>query len=281
MFNYIKSKTEYGTEYNISKIVAHCLVIFVLGILALNAFGTIDAGDRGVKIRLGNVVGTTEPGLYFKIPFIETVTSITVRTQSVVYERENPLSSASADLQDVQIASVTNYHVNPLLVTDLYKQYKTLENHEESVIRPAVRDTVKAIASQFTASDLVTKRADFAEKVALKLNERLGDAYIIVEQSNITDIQFSPSFTQAIEAKVTAVQNAEAAKNKLEQVKFEAQQQIETAKATAESQRIQAQALAAQGGADYVQLKAIEKWDGKLPTQFVPGSALPFVNLNK
>lgn len=250
-------------------------------VIVLGSFGVINAGERGVKTRLGNVVGIVEPGLYFKLPFIEHVKVMSVRTQSVIYERENPLASASSDLQDVSIASVTNYHVDPSKVVELYVQYKTLEAFEESVIRPAVRDTVKAIASQYSAADLVTKRPEFAEKVAITLNARLADTYVIVEQSNITDLQFSESFSNAIEAKVTAVQEAEAAKNTLERIKYEAQQTIETAKATAESQRIQAQSLAAQGGEDYVALKAIEKWDGKLPTQMIPGSAVPFLELNK
>ncbi|HXS80783.1 MAG TPA: prohibitin family protein, partial [Gammaproteobacteria bacterium] len=31
--------------------------------------------------------------------------------------------------------------------------------------------------------------------------------------------------------------------------------------------------------ADLVQLQAVEKWDGKLPTTMVPSSALPFINV--
>ena len=242
----------------IRNVVIALVVIFLL----MASLGTVDAGERGVKVRLGNVVGMVDPGLYFKLPFIESVKKINIRTQSVIYERENPLASASADLQDVNIATVTNYHIDATKVMDVYKQYRTLEAFEESVIRPAVRDTVKAVASQYPAGDLITKRPEFAEKVAQKLNERLVDTYVVVEQSNITDIQFSESFTQAIEAKVTATQNAEAAKNNLEKVKFEAQQSIEKAKAEAESIRIQAQAINAQGGADYVKLKALEKWNG-------------------
>src|SRR5690606_3420224 len=103
---------------------------------------------------------------------------------------------------------------------------RTLSAFEESVIRPRVRDTVKSVASQYAASELVTKRAEFAERVAATLNERLGSTYVVVEQSNITDIQFSPSFSAAIEEKVTAVQQAEAAKNQLERVKYEAEQRV-------------------------------------------------------
>jgi prohibitin 2 len=236
-------------DNNTPKIIG-IIALIILGLIFLfSTFGVIDAGERGVKVRLGNVVGVVEPGLYFKMPIIEKVRKIDIRTQTVVYERENPLASASADLQNVDVASVTNYHVDPSKVVEVYVRYNTLENFEESVIRPAVRDTVKATASQFTASDLITKRPEFAERVALTLNQRLSDTYVVVEQSNITNIGFSPSFTEAIEAKVTATQNAEAAKNNLEKIKFEAQQTIEKAKAEAESIRIQAQAINSQGGA--------------------------------
>lgn len=264
----------------IVKIIVGCFVGLIVLMLILGAFGVVDAGERGVKVRLGNVIGMVDPGVYFKIPLIESVKTMNVRTQSVIYERENPLASASADLQNVDIASVTNYHVDPSKVVEIYLQYKNLAYFEESVIRPAVRDTVKATASKFTAGELITKRAEFADEVAGKLNERLSDKYITVEQSNITNIEFSPSFSAAIEAKVTAQQNAEAAKNKLEQVKFEAQQKIETAKAEAESIRIQASAINSQGGADYVALQWIDAWKtggAKVPTYITGSGASNFL----
>jgi hypothetical protein len=62
-------------------------------------------------------------------------------------------------------------------------------------------------------------------------------------------------------------------------VKYIAEQTVATAKAQAESTRIQAQAIAQQGGKDYVQMKAIEKWNGVLPAQMIPGSTVPFINL--
>lgn len=83
---------------------------------------------------------------------------------------------------------------------------------------------------------------------------------------NITNFQFSDTFNTAIEAKVTAEQNALAAKNKLDQVKFEADQRVAQAQGEAEAIKIQAQAIQAQGGAEYVKLQWISKWDGKLPS---------------
>lgn len=266
------------------------LVLFVLALLFFGSFGTISAGERGIKTRLGAVVRTVEPGLYFKLPIIEDVARMEVKTRTVNYDKNgnegdaidtSQLSGASKDLQDVWIGVVVNYHVNAEKVTAIYTQYKSVDNFESNVIEPIIREVVKSTSAQYTAEELVTKRAEFGDRVNMVLAERFASKDAVLESFSVTNFEFSKAFTQSIENKVTAVQNAEAAKNKLEQIKFEAQQTVETAKAIAEAQRIQAQSLSAQGGADYVNLKAIEKWDGHLPTQMIPGSTVPFLNLTR
>jgi len=250
-------------------------------VLLFGTFGTIGAGERGVKTRFNAVVGTIEPGFYMKMPFIESVTRMDVRTQSLTATKEEPLSAASNDLQDTRLAVVVNYHIEPSTVANIYQQYGSADTYYHNVVEPLIVATVKATASQYTAAEQIQKRLEMSARALTALNTAFEGKNVAIEKADITDVSFSESFTQAIEAKVTAVQQAEAAKNKLEQVKYEAQQTIETAKATAEAQRIQAQSLAAQGGRDYVDLKAIEKWDGHLPTQMIPGSTVPFINLSK
>ena len=169
--------------------------------------------------------------------------------------------------------------MNPANATDIYTKYRSAEQFGYNVVEPIIRETVKSYTAQYTAEELVTKRPEISDKVAVALGEQLPEKGAILSQSNLTNFDFSPAFNAAIEAKVTAVQNAEAAKNKLEQVKYEKEQAIVQAQGVAEAQRIQAQSLAAQGGSDYVQLKALEKWDGHLPAQMIPGTTVPFINL--
>lgn len=265
---------------DIKKYITGVVALIAL-ILLFSSFGTVAAGERGIKTRFGAAVGIKEQGLYFKLPFVEKVHIMDVKTQTIRYELEEPLYASSKDLQDVKIAVVANYHLDTKSVMNVYQQYGSSQAYESDVIRPIVRDTVKSVASQYTAEDLVVKRTDFNDKVTQALVAKLNSRGVLIENVNITNFEFSKAFNEAIEAKVTAVQNAEAAKNKLEQVKFEAQQQIETARAEAESIRIQAQAVTQQGGKDYVQLKAIEKWNGMLPQQMIPGATVPFINLTK
>lgn len=278
---YVDSRGDLRLGKVIGTVVAICIALMVL----FGSFGTVGAGERGIKTRFGAVVGIQEQGLYFKLPFVERMNIMDVKTQTVRYELEEPLFSSSKDLQDVKIATVANYHVDPRAVAQIFQQYGNSQAYEADVIRPIVRDTVKSVASQYTAEELVTKRADFNDKVTAALVEKLNHRGVVVENVNITNFEFSKAFNEAIEAKVTAVQNAEAAKNKLEQVKFEAQQTVEKAKAEAESIRIQAAAITSQGGDDYVKLQAIGKWNGVgCTTQCFGGNTqmpVPFFNLNK
>lgn len=275
----------------IANIIKAVVIIILVLAVVLGSFGTVKAGQVGVKTRLGRVVSTIQPGLYFKLPFMEHVNKMDVKTRTINYDKSadqgdqpdtsSQLFGASKDLQDVQIGVVVTYHIDPAKAQDIYSQYSSVENYETNVIEPIVRQVVKSTSAQFTAEELVTKRSEYSDQVNMTLATQFTEKNAILENFNVTNFEFSKSFSDAIESKVTAVQNAEAQKNKLEQVKYEAQQTIETAKATAEAQRISSQALAAQGGADYVQLKAIEKWDGVLPTQMIPGSTVPFISLHQ
>ena len=265
----------------VAKIATFGVIGFVALVLLFGSFGTIGAGERGVKTRFRAVVGTIQPGFYVKLPIVEKVTKMDVRTQSLTATKDAPLSAASNDLQDTRLAVVVNYHIEPSTVANIYQQYGSAETYYHNVVEPLIVATIKATASQYTAAEQIQLRLEMSAKALTALNTAFEGKNVRIEKADITDVSFSDSFTQAIEAKVTAVQQAEAAKNKLEQVKFEAQQTIEKARAEAEAIRIQAQAINSQGGSDYVALQAIAKWNGVLPVQMIPNSSVPFINLTK
>lgn len=275
MFKYTN---EYGL--NIGKIVGHTVLgLFVL-ILIGGTFGTIPAGNVGVKTRFSKVVGTLQPGLYFKLPFAEGVTQMDVQTQ----KDQVDATAASNDLQDVTASVAINYHVEPQDASTIFANIGA--DYANRVISPAIQESIKSITANYTAEQLVTVREEVREKILALLTTKLQTFGVQTDSLNIVNFSFSPQFNAAIEAKVTAQQNALAAKNKLEQVQFEAQQTIASAKAQAEAIQIQTQAIQNGGGQAYVELQsikvqqsAVEKWDGKLPTQMIPNGAVPFLNL--
>jgi regulator of protease activity HflC (stomatin/prohibitin superfamily) len=255
------------------KIFGHLFIGILALTLLFSSFGAVSAGERGVKLRFKAVVGTIDEGLYFKIPLIEKVKKMDVKVQ----KDEVEASAASKDLQTVSSKLAINFNLSPDHVANIYKSVGI--DYKIRLIDPAVQESVKAATAKYTAEELITKRELVREDIKLALSERLKEYGIVIDQVNITNFDFSKSFNEAIEAKVTAEQSALAAKNKLEQVKFEAEQRIATAQAEAEAIRIQAAAVTSQGGKDYVSLQWIEKWNGTLPST-VLGSAVPMININ-
>jgi len=253
-------------------VVALALAI-TAGVTFILSSEVVDPGERAVVVRLGEVVGVKSEGFYWRTPFVEDYKKLNVKTQKI----EVKADAASRDLQSVSASIALNYNLTADKVGLLWKEIG--KDYQIHIIDPAIQESVKAVTAKFNAEELITKRQEVRDGIKDLLKSKLEAQYITVTDFAVTDFSFSNSFDQAIEAKVTAEQKALEAKNKLEQVKFEAEQKVEQARAEAEAIRIQAQAVTQQGGKDYVQLKAIEKWNGELPQQFVPGSAVPFLSL--
>ena len=264
-------------EKKIKWVVRFVGVLIALGIVMLvQPFVLVPAGHRGIVLNWGAVSDNVmNEGLNFKIPVMQKIKIVEVRTIKL----ERPAVSYSKDLQTVEAAIALTYHLEALKVNKLYQEVGG--DYQGRIIDPAVQESVKAVTAKFTAPELVDQRAKVKDEIKASLAERLLAYDIIVEDVSITNFEFSQVYEQAIEAKQVAQQNALKAENELVRIKVEAEQKIATARAEAESIRIQAQAINSQGGADFVALQAIAKWDGRLPVQMIPNSSVPFINLSK
>ncbi len=231
-------------------------IVLIALLLILDPFVQVAAGERAVVTHFGAVSGELGPGIHFLTPVTTASHIINVQTQ----KEATKASAASSDLQSVSADIAVNYNVDPNKVTDLYTRIG--DDYQTKVIDPAIQEVVKSVTANYSAEELITKRSQVTSDMEVALATKLQASDIIVSTVNIVDFNFSDTFNQAVEAKVTAQQNALAAQNKLQQVQFEAQQTVASAKAQAEAIQIQAQAINSQGGADYVLLKEIEKWNG-------------------
>ncbi len=245
------------------------VAIVVLLVLLFNSFEIVGAGERGVVFsKFGGVQQTVRgEGLQLKIPFVQTIVPLDVR----MHKSETDASASSKDLQTVDSRIALNYHIAPELASKIYQEVGIL--YKERLIDPSVQEAVKAAAAQFTAEELITRRAEVSVLIKNMLAERLVPRNIIVDEFNIVDFNFSPVFNDAIEAKQKAEQDALKAQRDLERIKIEAEQKITEAQAEAESQRLQRETITD----SLLQLRAIEKWDGVLPQ--VTSGAVPFIDL--
>lgn len=258
------------------KVIAGLVISFFafVVLLIINPIASVPAGHRGVVLEWNAVSGEVlGEGIHWLTPFKQDLQLVNVQIQ----KEQVTASAASKDLQTVTTEVALNYHIQAEKVNAIWQEFSG--EQKSRVVDPSIQESVKAIMAKFTAEELITKREQVKEETKLALSEKLAQYHITVDDLSIVNFDFSASFNDAIEAKVTAEQNALASKNKLEQVKYEADQRVAEARGEAEAIKIQAAAIQNQGGAEYVNLKAIEKWNGQLPTYMTEGAPLPFINV--
>lgn len=263
-------------DLNIKKIIKHSIlgvsvITFIIALFAMNPFVKIDAGERGVVLNWGAVEPVVlQEGIHWRVPIKQQIIQMNVQTQLV----EAEAVASSKDLQSVTSKVALNYHIAPDEASSLYQNIGI--DYVSRIINPAIQESLKAATAKFTAEELITKRPDVKAVIRDELKKRLETSYLVVDDISITNFAFSKEFTDAIEAKQVAEQNVQKANNDLKRIEVEAQQKIETAKADAESIRIQGDAL--KENPELVDLKAVEKWNGTLP-QYMLGNSTPFINI--
>ena len=241
----------------------------------MNPFVIVGAGERGVVLNFGAVQGTVlDEGIHFRVPIMQRVIKIDVK----VHKSETGAEAASKDLQDIRSTIAVNYHILADKANWVYQHLGT--SFKERIIDPAVQEVVKAITAKYNAVELITQREKVRDEIKALLKSRLLTYNIVVDDFSIVNFKFSQQFEQAIEAKQTAEQLALKAQRDLERIKIEADQKVASAKAEAESLRLQKENVTPQLiklRQIEASIKAIEKWDGHLPK--INSGAVPFIDL--
>lgn len=257
------------------KIVSGVAAVLIVLLIGANSFVSVEYGHVGLYKTFGKLNDNTlSPGIHFKVPFIQTV--IQVNTQ--VTKAETDTSASSKDLQPVSTHVAVNYSVNKASAFNLMNDIGG--NFDNVIINPAIQEIVKEVTAKYPAEDLITRRDVVSSEISEHLTARLAKYDLIVNDINIVNFKFSEAFNQSIEAKQVAQQQALKAENDLRRIEIEAKQKIAQAQAEAESLRLKKQEVTpelVQLKQIEVQEKALEKWNGVLPS--VTGGATPFVDV--
>jgi regulator of protease activity HflC (stomatin/prohibitin superfamily) len=258
-------------------------VIIVVLVLFINPFVIIPAGHRGVVFNISSGVKNVilGEGLGFRVPFLESVHIFDCR----VMKKEFECAAVSSDLQSVQTTLALNFHLMPDKVNRLYQNIG--EDYIDRIISPAVQESLKATTAQFNAAHLIALRPKVKDGVWQFLAARLAKSYIVLDEISLTDFEFSQEYQKAIESKQVAEQEALKRTYDLVKVKKEAEMAVAEAEgeknatiAKAQGQAEQQRLLRLTLTPDLVRLKAIEKWDGKLPV-YSGGGSVPLLDLRE
>ena len=262
------------TTYPFRKVAPFTFVLPVLAFV-FESFTIVPAGHVGVQVTMGTVnpVPLSE-GVHFVNP-LSSVKNVEVRVVKTDLKNAN---AGTKDLQIVHTDIVANYRIAGEQAAHMYKEFGL--DLEGKILLPAMNESFKAVTAHYNSEELVTKRAEVSQTIHQTLQEKVGKYGLTVSEISLVNFGFSPEYQAAIEQKVIATQSKLKAEQDLSRIKVEAESRVAQAQGEAKAIAIQAQAIQTNGGQNYVQLQAIDKWDGKLPT-YMGGGSVPFVNVGK
>lgn len=254
--------------------------LLALLLLIPSSICMVPTGHTGIVSTFGKVESyVLGEGLNFKLPW-QTVTNISSRVQ----KRSLKFEAFSSDIQQVDISCAVNFRIQKKMAQELYKNVGS--DYYSTVIEPRVLENTKAVISKYTAEKLIDLRENLADEIVSLIAKNISEYGIEVLSISIEDIDFTDAFTNAVEAKQVAVQaklqaETEQAQKTMEQ-KATAEREKIAADAKAYSVRVQAEAqaeanskLSASITSGLIRYKEAEKWDGKLPEITGTESVIP------
>ncbi|ALL01384.1 hypothetical protein Pyrde_1338 [Pyrodictium delaneyi] len=238
--------------------LAAVLVVAVLVAVALTSQYELDIGEAGVIV--DKVLGRKEvvfgPTWGIKAPWAE-LKLVPIYVQTVHLEGDSAIVAVTKDGARVPVEIQVRYKVRkePGAVLWLVEEYQyDIHNRiRRDVIERAASEAVRAVVGKYMLVDIVPRIQEISEEIAVYLKNLLLEDPSVKNAIEVIDvvvkkIDIPPELSQAILRKLTAQQEAEAAKYEAQReiirAQMEAEKKVIAANATAQQQIIQAKAEA-------------------------------------
>lgn len=262
----------------------------IIGAIVLSSsFARVLPGHVG--IRVNNIVGGVSPnslpvGWYFAPPGTHIYEyPVFTRTYSWTQSRdEQNTIDESFNFQDKNGLSLkadvaVSYHVDPIKVSILFQRYRTdMDLIIAGPLRNAIRNAIVERASQLGVEEIYgPHKAELIATAQTAVQKSFSPVGLQVEQLYWAgNIVVPQQVLDQINAKIANEQAALAAQANVATATANANARI--AKARGDAEAIQVEAAAIRTNPEIVKLRAVEKWDGKLPT-YTGGGPVPFVDV--
>jgi regulator of protease activity HflC (stomatin/prohibitin superfamily) len=282
------------TEPRIGAIVRDTVLGLAVAATLLSSIYTVEEGHVAVVKRFSEAKYQVEPGLHFKAPIVDSLESMEVRTRKNVEEN---IPVATAEQMPSHATVSVNWTVNRAEAIDIFKQYGGLDQFESRILDPKIKSGSKEAISKHTAEEIIRNRNVVITKIQDAIITAMEPYPIVINSVQLENITFPMTYTNAIEAKQVALQEAVKEEHKLERQRLEAQRQVNTAEAEKQSRmkaadgvayqteteakaeaeairligianagKIQAMATALATNPQVIEYEQVKRWQGNVPT---------------
>lgn len=248
----------------IPAIATFILVLIVIAVV--NSYTVVQAGSVAVVKRLGQVVTVFEPGLHWKMPFLDA--TVVYRTQEIVYETSDNPAASNADYSDYQVDTATSdgqqitarytvrFRIKPQDAANIVNDLGTEAEVVEKIVKQNSRVWVRTLLRNYEASQLYSGDIREAQDaITAQLRSDFESEGLELLFFGLRQIGFTEAYKQAVENKQIEAENIITKQNLARQAEFEKQRIITEAQAEAEKQRLERTGVA-QGQAESIKLQA-------------------------
>ncbi len=234
----------HGAKAGLISTIAASIALIGLVICVPGSFHQVETGTVAVVRELGKIVDVRTPGTYFDFYMIRNYEVYDTKVQ----QDKIVTAAYSKDGQTMDLEVFLQYQVQSEHIMDIATQYGTLDALQSRIETQTIEKT-KTVMSSDIAMNIIQNRAQFSNDVSTAVREGISaDYYVNIKDVVLTNIDFTDEFEKAVEDKVIAEQEKQAAitraEAELEVAKLEAQKKIEQARGDAEAQKIIAKAAA-------------------------------------
>lgn len=194
-------------------------------------------------------------------------------------EGDESFSASSSEGKAMQIEMTFTYQYQADSVNDVFTRFKGQSGKDvrDSFIKPNIISWTKEVIARYKVSDILgEERASVNIALTEYLSEKFEKYGITISNVSLSNIEVDEETRQAINAKITAQQNAETQsinnQTNIDKAAAEAQVKLTQAQAEADAKMIQAEAeakaneLLQQSLTDKIlRQEYIDKWNGELP----------------
>ncbi len=269
------------------------LIAFLfLAMTLFRSMYTIDEGHVGIVKRFGEATEQVNPGLHIKIPFVDSIEVLEIRTRKNL-ER---LNASTHEQMPVTAEVSINWTVRRDQAFELFKRYGGLSQFESRILDPKLRSAAKDALARYKAEEIVQNRSAVISHIEELLVEEMQEYPVKLDSAQLENLGLPKKYIQSIETKQTEKNLAAAEKHRLDRQQLEAQREVNTAnakrdaakatadgkayairteavaeaeaiklKGLAEAQAIQKKAEALKQSNLLVEYVRAQQWDGKMP----------------
>ena len=225
---------------NKKTMIALIVSVAVAGaIFTVSSCKLIGTGKVGVQYSYKGGVKdeTLNPGLNFINPFLK-VKEFTVGNEQLILTKDKRDGSkknesfkvATADDASISVSFQMSYRYNPEKVVDTYKKFKGMDGEDivEQRVKTVLKSKISEVTTDYTMMDIYSgNRSEINNAITEYLNKDFGDSYgIEVLDASIIDVYPDEKLREAIDNRVTALQQKQQAEAEQEKIKVEAQTKL-------------------------------------------------------